>query len=189
MRRIAFAMLAATALLAISTSAASAQMTMGTFQGYFTGHVGMIAGDALTNEKLEVGASVAVQEERGWGAEIDFGHTSDATAGKQILDVTSYLVNAAWVKPGGLVRPFFVAGGGVLQVNGCDAPCNVSARTYDFGMSAGGGAYLALSEYAGLRADARYFFSAADHPDLHRPDNFSYWRITIGATFMWTILP
>ena len=133
MRRIAFAMLAATALLAISPSAASAQMTMGTFQGYFTGHVGMIAGDALTNEKLEVGASVAVQEERGWGAEIDFGHTSDATAGKQILDVTSYLVNAAWVKPGGLVRPFFVAGGGVLGVKGAST-------------TGGAGGFVATSE-------------------------------------------
>ncbi|MEO7158843.1 MAG: outer membrane beta-barrel protein [Vicinamibacterales bacterium] len=189
MRRIACAMLAAAALLATSASEATAQMTMGTFQGYLTGHVGMIAGDTLTNERLAVGGSIAVQEERGWGAEIDFGHTSDAAAGSQILDVTSYLVNAAWVKPRGIVRPFFVAGGGVLQVNGCDARCNVPARTYDFGMSAGGGAYLALNEFAGIRADARYFFTAADHPDLQRPDNFSYWRITVGATFMWAILP
>ena len=77
----------------------------------------------------------------------------------------------------------------MLQVNGCDSPCTIPARTYDFGMSAGGSAYLVLNEVAGLRVDARYIFSSADHPDLHRPDNFSYWRITIGATFMWSILP
>jgi len=188
MRGIAFATLAA-ALLVFSPIEASAQMTMGSFKGYLTGHVGMIAGDELNNEKLEGGASVSVQEERGWGAELDFGHASDAVAGRQILDVTSYLVNASWVKPRGLVRPFFVTGAGVLQVNGCDAPCNISARTYDFAMNAGGGAYLAFNDFAALRADARYIFSAADHPDLNRPDNFSYWRFTVGATFMWTILP
>jgi hypothetical protein len=40
-----------------------------------------------------------------------------------------------------------------------------------------------------VRADARYIFTTADHPELNRPDNFSYWRFTVGATFMWSILP
>lgn len=188
MRRIAITLVAAAWLLLMPADA-HAQMTMGSFKGYLTGHVGTIAGDALTNENLVAGASVGVQEERGWGAEIDFGHSSDAVAGKQILDVTSYLVNAAWVKPRGLVRPFGVIGAGVLQVNGCDAPCTVSARTYDFGMNLGGGTYLAFNDFVGLRADVRYLFTSAEHPELHRPDNFAYWRFTVGATFMWTILP
>ena len=189
MKRIAITLVAAATVLVITPVDAHAQMTMGAFKGYLTGHVGMIAGDALTNESLVGGASVSVQEERGWGAEIDFGHSSDVAAGKQILDVTSYLVNAAWIKPAGLIRPFGIAGGGVLQVNGCDTPCTVPARTYDLGLSVGGGTFVAFNDFAALRADARYFFSSADHPDLHRPDNFSYWRITIGATFMWVVLP
>ena len=177
-------------MLALSAIDARAQMSMGSFKGYFTGHVGAITGDPLTNERLTAGVSVAVQEQLGWGAEIDFGHTGDALVeNRQVLDVNSYMVNASWVSPHGLVRPFAVAGAGVMQIDGCDFPCNRAARTYDLGLSAGGGAFLALHDMAGLRADVRYFFAGADHADLHRPDNFHYWRISVGATFMWDILP
>lgn len=155
------------------------------FQGYLTGHIGGITGPDLSDPKVTGGASVAIQEETGWGAEIDFGHTTDAVSDRQVLDVDTYFVNASWVKPTGLIRPFAIAGGGVMQVNGCDAPCNRSARTYDLGLSGGGGVYVALHDLFGLRADARYFFSSADHSDLRRPDNFSFWRLSIGATFMW----
>jgi len=72
MRRIAITLVAAAAWLVITPADAQAQMTMGAFKGYLTGHVGGIAGDALTNEDLVLGASMSVQEERGWGAEIDF---------------------------------------------------------------------------------------------------------------------
>lgn len=186
MRRI---VLCAVAALAVSAVDASAQMSMGSFQGYLTGHVGSIDGPDLSARKIAGGVSVSVQEGNGWGAEFDLGHTTDAVSGRQVLDVTSYLFNGAWIRPTGVLRPFAVAGGGVLQVNGCDAPCNRSARTYDFALSAGGGAYLAVHDMFGLRADARYFYSSADHPDLRRPSNFSYWRASIGATFMWAIAP
>jgi hypothetical protein len=94
------------------------------------------------------------------------------------------------MRPDGLVRPFGVGGAGVLQVNGCDdSPCNVPARTYDLGVNIGAGAFVMLNDVAGLRADARYVFSSADHVDLRRPDNFNYWRVSIGATFTWAIAP
>jgi len=176
------------AILALSAIDARAQ-SLGTFKGYLTAHLGTISGQDLSQARLSGGASVAVQDQSGWGAELDFGHASDAIAGPQILDITTYVVNASWVRSKGLVRPFAVAGAGVMQINGCDAPCNRAARTYDFGLSAGGGTYVALNDFAGVRADARYFFSAADHPDLRRPDNFGFWRLSIGATFTWDILP
>jgi hypothetical protein len=176
-------------VLAFGAADARAQMTMGSFKGYLTGHVGAITGPDLSNERLMIGVSVAMQEQNGWGAELDFGHASDAMSGRQILDVTTYIVNGSWVRPRGLVRPFGVAGGGVMQVNGCDAPCNRAARTYDLGLSAGGGAFVVLHDIAALRADARYFFSSADHPDLRRPDNFGFWRLAVGATFMWDSVP
>lgn len=179
----------AVALVALGASDARAQMSMGSFKGYFTGHVGTNAGEHLSNENLVAGASVAVQEQSGWGAELDVGHSADATAGRQVLDITTYSVNASWVRPRGIIRPFGIAGGGVMHVNGCDAPCSRAARTYDFGLSAGAGAYAALHEMFGLRADVRYFYSTADHRDLRRPDNFSFWRISFGATVMWAIVP
>ncbi|HEX8030462.1 MAG TPA: outer membrane beta-barrel protein [Vicinamibacterales bacterium] len=189
MNRNAIIVLTVAAFLAATPIDAHAQMSFGSFKGYLTGHVGMIAGDELTNENFAAGGSVAVVEQTGWGAEFDFGHSSDAVAGPQVLDVTSYLMNAIWVKPLGVVRPFAIGGAGVLQVNGCDTPCYASARTYDLAMNLGGGAIVAFNDIVGIRADARYFFSSADHPDLHRPDNFSFWRFTVGATFMWSINP
>lgn len=182
--------LAALALMVLTASDGFAQSrNMGSFRGLFTAHIGAATGDDVSEAKLTPGLSVAVQEQTGWGAELDFGHTSDAVSGAQILDLTTYMVNASWVKPDGQIRPFGIAGAGIMQINGCDFPCNSSATTYDFGINVGGGVFALLNDVVGVRGDARYFFASADHPDLRRPDNFGFWRITIGATLMWTILP
>ena len=175
--------------IAASATSAHAQMSMGSFQGYLTGHIGTITGGDLSGATLAGGASVAVHENTGWGAEFDFGIAEDASTDRVVLDVNSYMFNGAWVKPGGVFRPFALVGGGILQVNGCGAPCTQSARTYDFALSAGGGTFVALHDLAALRADVRYMFSGADHPELNRPDNFAFWRATIGVTFMWAIVP
>jgi len=162
--------------------------SLGSFKGYLTAHVGAIEGQDLTSARINGGASVSVQEASGWGAEFDFGRALDASAGRQLLDINTYLVNASWIRPIGLVRPFGIVGAGIVQIDGCDG-CNRPARTYDLGMSAGGGAYLALHDMAAVRADVRYFFTSADHPDLRRPDNFGFFRISVGVTFMWDASP
>ena len=176
-------------VIAVSASDARAQMTMGTFKGYLTGHVGAVTGGDVTNERLSAGASVAVHEATGWGAEIDFGRSTDVTVSRQLLDLTTYLVNGSWAKPIGMVRPFGTVGAGILQVAGCESPCSLASRTYDFGFSVGGGAFITVNDVAALRADVRYFFSSADHPDLRRPDHLAFWRVSVGATYMWAIVP
>ena len=189
MKRCVVLVLGVCAVIAASAGEARAQMTFGTFKGYLTGHVGMVSGGDVTNERMAAGASVAVYESNGWGAEIDFGRSTDVDTNAHPLNLTSYMVNAGWVKPAGRVRPFAGAGAGFLQVDGCATPCGSNSRTYDLGMSLGGGAFVALTDYAALRADARYFVSFTDHPELGRPDNLSFWRLSIGATFMWAIVP
>jgi hypothetical protein len=172
-----------------SATDARAQMTMGTFKGYLTGHIGMLAGGNVDNERMVAGASIAVHESNGWGAEIDFGRSTEVTANRQLLDLTSYFVNATMLKPRGLVRPFGLAGAGIIQADGCTSQCAASIRTHDFGITLGGGTYLAINDFAALRADARYFFTPADHPELGRPDNLAFWRVSVGATFTWAIVP
>ena len=54
---------------------------------------------ATCRRRVTPGVSVAVHEDTGWGAELDFGHTAAALAGREILDVTSYMVNALWLRP------------------------------------------------------------------------------------------
>jgi hypothetical protein len=176
-------------VLVASAKDAQAQMSMGTFQGLLTGHVGAVTGGDVTNERMAVGASVAVHEASGWGAEIDFGRSTDVSAPGQLLDLTSYFVNAAWMKPRGTVRPFGLAGAGIMQVDGCVLPCGIDPRTYEFGVSLGGGTFVTLTDYVALRADARYFRSLDDHLELGRPANLAFWRLSVGATFTWVIVP
>jgi len=189
MKRILVWSFAVGVLVAAGAGDARAQMSMASFKGYLTGHIGAITAGDVSSARTSIGASVAVQESNGWGAELDFGRSSDARSGAQILDVTTYLLNAAWVAPGGRLRPFGLAGAGVLQVDGCDAPCNRPATTYDLGFSAGGGAYVVFNDWVGVRGDARYFWSSASHPDLRRAENFKFWRVSAGVTFMWSLVP
>ena len=176
-------------LLIARVPAAEAQGgPMGFFRGYFTPFIATTTGGEVTDPSLTFGASVSVHEQNGWGAEVDFGHSGDVEAGNLELDATTYMVNASWVRPTGSIRPFGLAGAGVMQLDGCGS-CNQSSRTYDFGWNAGGGVTALLNDIVAVRGDARYFFSAADHADLQRPDNFSFWRVSVGVTLMWVIVP
>ena len=161
---------------------------MGSFRGFFTPFIATTTGGEVTSPSLTFGASASVQEQNGWGAELDFGHSSDAEAGSLELDATTYMVNASYVRPRGLIRPFAVLGAGVMQVDGCGG-CNQPSRTYDFGWNTGAGVIAFLNDVVAVRGDARYFFSDADHVDLQRPDSFKFWRISAGVTLMWVILP
>jgi hypothetical protein len=182
--------LAVLTLVALTPSNGFAQSgAMGSFQGLFTAHVGAVTGGEISEARLTPGVSVSVQEQDGWGAELDFGRTSEALAGVQVLDLSTYMVNALWLRPGGYLRPFGLAGGGVMQINGCDFPCDRPANTYDFGVNVGGGLLAVINDTIGVRGDVRYFLASADHPDLRRPDNFGFWRISLGATFMWAVAP
>jgi hypothetical protein len=182
--------LAALALIALTATDGFAQnLRMGSLLGLFTAQIGTATGGELSDARMTPGFAVSVQEHDGWGAELDFGRASDARSNLQILDLTTYMFNASWVKPGGSLRPFGSAGAGVMQVNGCDSPCNRAATTYDLGFNFGGGVLAVFNDIVGVRGDVRYFVASADHPDLRRPDTFGFWRISIGATLMWAVVP
>jgi opacity protein-like surface antigen len=177
-------------LIGTHASGADAQSrAMGSFGGFFTPFLGLATGGDVSEPRMTFGASVSVQEQDGWGAELDFGHAADTESGVQVVDLSTYMVNAAWIKPDGRIRPFGVAGAGVMQLSGCDAACSRTATTHDFGWTAGGGVMALLNDAIGVRGDVRYFFSSADRDELNLPDNFSFWRVSVGATLMWTILP
>jgi hypothetical protein len=176
------------ALLTLAAVDARAQMSMGTFHGYLTGHIGSVLGGDVSGAKTSGGASVSVQEATGWGAEFDFGRATDVEVDALKLGITTYMVNMAYIHPYGNIRGFATVGGGVTQVDGCQA-CNHSAKTFDLGLSAGGGVYLLANDVIGMRADARYFWSGGEHPELGRPDNLSHWRVSVGFTYLWSIAP
>ena len=172
----------------VAAGAVNAHAQMGGFKSYLTAHVGSTLGGELDNPSAAFGGSLSVHDDTGWGAEFDLGHSADAAADGQILDITSYMVNAIWTKPIGFVRPFGIAGAGVLSVSGCGS-CAGSTRTNDFGLGFGGGVLAELNDAFAVRADARYLFSSADHAELGRPDSMNFWRLSFGATFMWWTAP
>jgi hypothetical protein len=160
-------------------------MSMGSFHGYFTGFVGSTLGGSVDESRMTAGGSVSVNETTGWGAEFDFGRTTDAVVGGRELDLTTYMLNMIYVRPFKAIRPFATAGGGLHQVD--DGAFH--AKTYNLGLSAGGGVFLLANDVVGLRADARYFFNLGEHPELARPDRFGHWRASIGFTYMWQMAP
>jgi opacity protein-like surface antigen len=186
-RRVGVCVLAAVAVLLAATPA-WAQLTMGAFRGLATGHIGSSLGTDDAGNALSVGASVAVIEESGWGAEIDFGHADSGDAPREGLAAQSYMLNVIGVRPTGRLRPFGVAGVGAIHAQTCVAGCSETATWTDFGFTGGGGLHYIFSDAFGLRADARYFTALGDHPDPVR-QNLSYWRIAVGATFLWAVAP
>ena len=176
-------------LVAAGAAPASAQSSMDAFRGYFTGQLGWTRGADVAEPVVTPGLAIAVQESNGWGAEFDFGYAAEATSGRQLLDLATYMVNGSWVQPRGRVRPFVSAGAGVIQADGCDAPCARPARTYDLGLNAGGGAFFTLNDLIAVRGDVRYFRTLADHPDLGRVSKLSFWRASVGVTLQWVIVP
>ena len=186
-RRTSVCVLMTVALL-LTPGAARAQMTMGAFRGLATAHIGTSIGNDDAGEALSVGGSVAVLEEGGWGAEFDFGYADSGDEPGEGLDAQSYMLNAMFVRPKGRLRPFGVAGAGVIHAQTCDAVCLAPTTWTDFGFNGGGGAQFLFSDVFGLRGDVRYFTALGDHP-APVPQNLSYWRITVGATFLWAIAP
>ena len=179
--------MAVAVLVAAGASDAQAQMSMGSFHGYLTGHFNGVFGGDVSSAKAGGGLSVSMQETTGWGAEIDFGRATDVGTDTVALDITTYMANMSFITPYKRVRPFAIAGGGLTQVSGC--LCNHPSTTYDLGLTGGAGVFLLANDVIGMRADARYFWSAGDHPDLGRPEHLSHWRISIGVTYLWTVAP
>jgi hypothetical protein len=175
------------ALLVCHATDARAQMSFESFRGYLTGHIGSTLGGDVSSARVTGGGSVSVQEATGWGAEFDFGRATKVDVDAQPLALTTYMVNMAYISPVGHIRPFAIAGGGVYQADGC--ACAQPSKTYDLGLNGGGGVFFLANDVIGFRADARYFWSAGDHPELNRPDHLNHWRLTVGFTYLWTIAP
>lgn len=181
----AVALLTALGLLAAGAGEASAQGTL--FQGYFTPFVGASAGGDTTGARLTPGASVSVHEESGWGAELDFGYAADTAEGAAGADLIATTLNLIWVSPTRAVRPYVTGGAGWLGLRGCLQPCAAAVRANDFGLAAGGGVILLANDTLGARGDVRYTWAPGAHPD--RPHNYGFWRVSVGVTMLWAVVP
>ena len=175
------------ALLAVFACRADAQT--GIYNGFLTGQIGVTTGGDVPASALTPSVSVAAQESSGWGAELDLGFANGASSGGNELDLATYMVNAMWQARAGKVRPYGVGGAGAIRVHGCFTSCVQIASVYDLGVNVGGGALYAINDVVGVRGDVRYFWAPGDKTGTTRPGNYTFWRASIGVTFMWAITP
>ncbi len=173
-------------LLTVSVADASAQGS--TYRSYATAFAGAVAAGDLPRTSLALGGAVSVSEESGWGADMDFSFSDDDST-QGALDVTAFMINANWTRPSGFVRPYVSGGLGALRLHGCVSACPQVSSITDFGANVGGGTFITITDIVFVRAEAKYLWAPGEHPDLSRPDNFGFWRATIGFTLMWTIVP
>jgi len=171
---------ATTVLLLAAARPAAAQISLGPIVGAATAHIGTAIGTDDRGSTLSVGGSMAVVESTGWGAEFDAGFANDDDGRTGGLDVQSYMMSVIGVWPKGKLRPFGTFGAGVLHAHTCENGCANTTTWTDWGLSGGGGAFYFLNETFGVRGDVRYFSTAG------RENGVGFWRITIGATFLWS---
>ncbi len=177
------------AFLSAVPGAAGAQSVV-KYTGLFTPYIGVTTGDDAEDPGFTFGASLAVIEANGWGAEIDLAHA--ITVGDEGFDdsgLTSGMLHLLFVWPRGVVRPFGIAGGGLLRLSGIRQAGGGTSRS-DWGLSFGGGVQVPVTELLSIRGDVRYQRFLERHPDvLSGTSVFGAWRLAAGLTLNWPLEP
>jgi hypothetical protein len=183
MMRIATPAVLAAGLVFGAAGPAAAQISLGPITGALTGHIGTATGGNGAGTTLSLGASVAVVETTGWGAEFDLGVADDDDGRTGGLDVQSYIINLIGVWPKGRLRPFGTIGGGAVRATTCTTGCAGTIDWSDWAFSAGGGVLYLRNEVFGIRGDVRYVTNIGD--PARAPQGVRVWRVAIGATVLW----
>ena len=160
------------------------------YYGMLTPHIGTSAGGDISERGVTPGVSLAVVDSGGLGAEIDLGHSRRVDADRfSESAVTSLMVNFVGMWTSLPVRPFVVAGAGLLRVRTETPDDSVLTSRTDLGFNAGACALYVFNDIVGIRGDVRYFRYFQRHDDLPLTDNgfFDYWRTSVGVTLSWPI--
>ncbi len=170
--------------------AAAAQQPKNAITGFATVFLGSSFAGDVEDPGWTPGASVAVVESGGFGAEIDLSHARRFDSDRfSESGITSLMFNATgiWNDPAALIRPYLVVGAGLIRVRACVADCRLVASRTDFGFDAGAGAFVLVNEIVGVRGDVRYIRYAQHHDDIPLTDSgfFDFWRVTGGVSFSW----
>jgi outer membrane protein with beta-barrel domain len=151
-------------------------------------------------QRANFGASLGWMGAGVVGFEVDFGFAPnffENTGGSGDFafgdsNVTTVMGNVVLGAPiggqsGPGIRPYGVAGIGLIKSRIDDADDLFDVDSTDWGMNVGGGIVGFFSDNIGIRGDVRYFRSLQDNEpdgefDLAFRD-FSFWRGTVGVTF------
>ena len=177
--------LMAAGLIASTAPRASAETILTPFAGI------VFSGDT-TDQHGVYGGSLAFTAATGLGFEIDFAYSPDFFGADRLLvpenNMTTLMGNLMFSgRLSDNSRIYGSAGGGLLKPRVDDTDDFFDVDRTDFGVNAGGGVILGVSDCVGIRADVRYFRTIGDDEPDNEFDidfgNFSYWRATGGLAF------
>jgi len=177
-----------TALLIVGATAvpARAQLRMGPFEGQVTGFLGPAVPTVGTATR-SVGGSVSVIDPSGWGAEVDAGVTLGDDIRGGALDAQTYTVGPIYQRLQGRVRPYATAALGTMRIRGCLSGCQSVVVWNAWGVAAGAGLQLRLTDAVAVRGEGRFFSAARDERTLARPASYQFWRVSAGLTWSWEV--
>jgi opacity protein-like surface antigen len=181
----------------------------------FTPFLGVVFGGPLNNfdvntlddtfkQRFTFGGSVVVSGDSPFALEAEFSRSpnffrfeGDDDPDFDLDSSIDTLMASVVIAPGGgPVRPYFVAGAGLMRAN-LRSPGELfdELSTNELGINLGGGVNVFFSDNIGLRGDLRYFrgLEQTDDDDPAEDDDFidedfgledfHFWRATIGLTF------
>jgi hypothetical protein len=157
-----------------------------------TPYAGAVFSGDTPKSHLVYGGSLAFTARTGLGFEVDFGLAPDFFDSDDFevpdSNLTTLMGNIMFSGAvGGNSRIYGSAGGGLMKSSVNDADDFFDVSRNDFGVNAGAGIIVGVSDKIGIRGDIRYFRNIGDE----EPDNefdidfgsFSYWRGTAGLAF------
>jgi len=189
MFRLALPTVSASLLLVMTAAPARADWLI-------TPYLGTAFGGATSSQHVIYGASAAWMSHGIVGVEIDGSVAPDlldeddgVILGIADSNVTtlmgSVVIGAPFGEPG--IRPYAVAGAGLIRSRVGDAEDIFDLDDNSFGINVGGGIHALVRKNLGLRADLRYFRGVRDRNSGNDIDlelgSFDFWRASVGATF------
>jgi opacity protein-like surface antigen len=189
MVRFALSTVSASLLLVMTAAPARADWLI-------TPYLGTAFGGDTSSQHVTYGASAAWMSHGIVGVEFDGSIAPDlldeddgVILGIADSNVTtamgSLVIGAPFGEPG--VRPYVVAGAGLIRSRVSDAGDIFDFDENSFGINIGGGLHVFVTDKIGIRGDLRYFRSLRDEDSGDDVDlelgSFDFWRASVGATF------
>jgi opacity protein-like surface antigen len=151
-----------------------------------------------SNAKMTLGASIAVLSDNIFGVEGELGHSPrffERSTGSLVArsNVTTLMGNVLFAVPRRItqdsLRPYAVAGVGLVHVNIEDLANLLGVNTNLLGITFGGGAIGHLTNRTSIRIDVRHIRNIKQVTDDNVPGfsgvtEISFWRATVGVALM-----
>jgi opacity protein-like surface antigen len=155
----------ATAFVVAAATHAGAQTFVNPFVGYnFGGDATCPSVDRCEDKKLNAGVSIG-RMGRVFGIEEEFAYAKDffGTAPGFSSSVLTVMTNAMFIPKIGPVRPYVLAGVGLIKTHVEFSPSSVlTSDNNNFGWDVGGGIMALFGPHVGMRGDIRYFHAFQD---------------------------